>query len=219
MWTRCRMFSFLFFFVTSWSHSVLVWPLSFLTTSAEFIEKYWLLPLGPALCVANMEERQKTYNLILRSLSSLWSGSGCILGWFYSPVDIEARTTIPPLHTSSSTQMYLPGVQGPPHLFLMTLSAKGLPAAQSTCGRSSGVPPPIPVAEYSIEIRLSTWSVLAEEVWQVACVISERIVTIHSPSPWAQAVTGVWSQILLERTKRVMGRRSSQGTANTMSYM
>lgn len=65
-----------FLFVTSWNHSVLVWPLSFLTTSAEFIEKYWVLPLGPALCVANMEERQKTYNLILKefiiSLTWLW---------------------------------------------------------------------------------------------------------------------------------------------------
>lgn len=42
-----------------------------------------------------------------RSLSSLWSGSGCILGWFHSPADIEAPTTIPPLHTNSSTQAVL----------------------------------------------------------------------------------------------------------------
>lgn len=135
------MFSFLFFFVTSWSHSVLVWPLSFLTTSAEFIEKYWLLPLGPALCVANMEERQKTYNLILKEfiISLIWL-------WLYLRLVLftcrhRARTTIPPLHTSSSTQMYPAQVSEAHHtLSLMTLSAKGLPAAQSTCGRSSGSP-------------------------------------------------------------------------------
>ena len=42
-----------------------------------------------------------------RSLSSLWSGSGCILGWFHSPADIEAPTPIPPLHTNSSIQAVL----------------------------------------------------------------------------------------------------------------
>ena len=47
----------------------------------------------------------------------------------------------------------------------------------------------------------------------------EGIVTIHFPLPWAQAVTGVWSQILKKRTKVVRGRRPSQGTMNTMSYM
>lgn len=52
--------------VTSWSHCVFVWPLPFLTTSAQSTDKYWALSLGPALCVANMEERKETHNLVLK---------------------------------------------------------------------------------------------------------------------------------------------------------
>lgn len=156
-----------------------------------------------------------------KSLSSLWSGSGCILGWFHSPADIEAPTPIPPLHTNSSIQAVLVRCPRPT---THSLSQHCLPRAcllhRVMWQIVWVVPPHTPLPEYSIEIRLSTRSVLAEEVEQKLHVsYQERIVSVHFRLPWAQAVTGVWSQILIKRTKVVMGRRPSQGTTNMMSYM